>query len=370
MAGSRGTGRGFGAVAGVFIIPAAVLLLGWNEVRTVGTERALAEGAGAVREAPADRVDPALEGRLVHLSGPLTVPGRLADPDFPGVQAPAGAVQLRRAVQTYQLQERSSRGGSYSYDQTWSDQVIDSTGFRGRGAPQNPVPRHLAWRVVAPEARLGPYRLGETLLGALNGTEPLAVTEEAIRGAAGVRLFGNGAYVGPNPDVPTLGDQRIAWTAVRPETVSLIARQRGAGFVPYEAASGSSLSLISPGLLSAEEMLAQAGEANTALAWATRFMGTGLLFLAFFLILRGMDPARGWPARLAAVAGPGPARGAAVLAVMVPPAVILAAWLAMRPLVGAGVVVVAVLAGWWARRKAGAKDPPGPPSPSSRLPRN
>lgn len=347
------SGRALGAVAGVFLLPCATLLLGWNEVRASDEERALAKGASAVQEASADRVDPALEGELVHVAGPLRVPEVLADPDFPGVRGPPGAVRLRRSVQTYQWQERTGRG-AVSYAMVWSEQAIDSTHFRQPGGPQNPPPRYQARSLAVPEAWLGPYRLSERMLDGLPSGQAVVPAAEVGRGARDLRPYGGGLYAGANPDAPAVGDQRITWETVRAEAVSVVALQRGAGFAPYRTRSGSEVNLIAPGLLSAEEMIDRAEEANAAATWALRALGTGLLFLSILLLLRSPAASVNGPSLLGRIVGAGPAQGAALLTVIGAPAIIAVTWLAMRPVVGASALAIGAVTTWWAvrRRKA------------------
>ena len=58
-------------LVGFILLIACVFLLFWNEGRSVKTYRALVEGAGLVVSVGNDNVDPANEGKLVHISGPV-----------------------------------------------------------------------------------------------------------------------------------------------------------------------------------------------------------------------------------------------------------------------------------------------------------
>src|SRR5262245_51901613 len=114
-------------------------LLFWNEGRAVRTAKSLEEGAVAVVSVPADSVDPARDGKLVHLSGEATAGSAVMDPDF-GVSAPV--LKLLRSVEMYQWQEekkseqRKKLGGgtetvtTYTYKKTWSDDRVDSSSFK------------------------------------------------------------------------------------------------------------------------------------------------------------------------------------------------------------------------------------------------
>src|ERR1700676_5035950 len=69
--GSRFGGSLVAALIGLVLVPAAVVLLYWNEGRAVDAIRALNRGAAAIVEVNAAAVDPAMDGKLVHVSGML-----------------------------------------------------------------------------------------------------------------------------------------------------------------------------------------------------------------------------------------------------------------------------------------------------------
>ena len=72
---------------GLILFIAAFPVLFWNEGRAVKTARSLKEGAGAVVSVPADAVNAANEGKLVHVSGAVATEAPVAD-DL-GVEAPS-----------------------------------------------------------------------------------------------------------------------------------------------------------------------------------------------------------------------------------------------------------------------------------------
>ena len=60
-----------GVLFGLVLIVGSCVFLFWNEGRAVQTQRSLTEGASLVVNADAARVDPANDGKLVHVSGDL-----------------------------------------------------------------------------------------------------------------------------------------------------------------------------------------------------------------------------------------------------------------------------------------------------------
>ena len=138
-------------VIGFILLIACIWLLFWNEGRSVKTYRALVEGAGLVVSVDNGSVDPANDGKLVHISGPVKPVG-VPEDDMLGVSA-EGAAGLERIVEMYQWVEtsksetRKQLGGSeetvttYSYRKEWNRREISSGSFRqsGHDNPQKPI---------------------------------------------------------------------------------------------------------------------------------------------------------------------------------------------------------------------------------------
>ena len=137
-----------GVGIGILLIAGMVFLLFWNEGRAVQTAKSLAEGASAVVSVAADAADPANEGKLVHVSGPVTATAVPQDADF-GVAIES--VRLVRKVEMYQWIETSKSetktkvgGGeetvtTYSYSKGWSDDAKDFGVVQAAGRPLQPA---------------------------------------------------------------------------------------------------------------------------------------------------------------------------------------------------------------------------------------
>jgi Transmembrane protein 43 len=349
---SRIGGAFTGLLVGLILIPGACWLLFWNEGRAVHTARALSEGGGSVVSVAADRPDAAREGRLVHVTGPLASTATLSDGDT-GVTV-QGAVALRRQVEMYQWRESSSSstttnlGGSqttqttYSYNRVWSDTAIDSGRFRQSGGHANPAMPIAGRSIVAPEARLGGFRLAEPQLRLLPANEALPVDGATLRPVAGRRTqaSGQGIYVGGDPSSPSIGDLRITYQVARPASASVIARQVGDGFAPYATSNGETLQLVSAGTKTAAEMIQQAEEENAVLGWILRAVGVVLVFVGFALIFQPIRVLADVVPIFGTIVGFGTGLLAGVLTLIVAPVVIAVAWFAYRPILAAIVLAV------------------------------
>ena len=178
-----------GAIKGVFVglllIPIAIGLLFWNEGRTVKREKDLAEGRGGVVEAKADKVDSAMNGKLVHVAGRATTDEVLTDSEF-GVEV--NAIKLRREVEMYQWQEKSETktekklGGkkekttTYTYSKGWSSSPQKTSSFKKPEGHQNPdswLYENQNW--TASKVTLGAYTLSSSQISGIGGETTLEV---------------------------------------------------------------------------------------------------------------------------------------------------------------------------------------------------
>ena len=147
-----------GVLIGFALVAGACAFLFWNEGRAVQTQKSLTEGAGLVVDVDPARIDPANDGKLIHVSGELKAATPLTDAEF-GVTA--AGIRLARDVEMYQWKEekktetKKNLGGSeetvttYSYVQAWSDSRIDSSDFKEPSGHTNPQMRYRGTTIVA-----------------------------------------------------------------------------------------------------------------------------------------------------------------------------------------------------------------------------
>src|SRR5674476_1086751 len=146
---------------GLVLLVGSSVLLFWNEGRAVQTERSLAEGRGLVVTVEPARVDPANEGKLVHVNGEVKAVAPLRDPEF---RVAVTALRLIRTVEMYQWKEEkhtdrhTTLGGSedstttYTYHLTRNGSRIDSSHFRRPDGNDNPQMRYTRTTYTARDA--------------------------------------------------------------------------------------------------------------------------------------------------------------------------------------------------------------------------
>jgi hypothetical protein len=93
-----------------------------------------------------------------------------------------------------------------------------------------------------------------------------------------VHVSGGTVYLGQSPAQPSIGDVRVTFQRTKPDNVvSLIAKLNGDTFEPFIAQNGRTVSMLSMGTHSAENMFASAHASNTMMTWMLRFVGIALV---------------------------------------------------------------------------------------------
>lgn len=368
-----------GVLFGLIALLVSVILLFWNEGRAIHTAQGLAEGSGIVRSVAAATVDPTNNGRLVHVTGELTVAGPVADPDF-GQRA--NGVRLVRKVEMYQWKEeaqsesRTRLGGSeertttYRYERGWSDKPIDSNRFKEPRGHTNPLMPYQTRDIVAAGARLGAFAVPEHLLEGFGTPRPLAATETQanalqIRVSKPVRVLDGVLYVGRDPQQPGIGDMRVSFAEVPLQRASVVAMQSGGSFAPFLTKAGTQVELIAAGEVPAAAMFQEAEQENVTFTWILRAAGAFIMLVGFAMILRPLAVAGDVIPLLGSLLSAGTGIVALLCTVAIAPLVIAFAWLWYRPLIAIGVLVIGGLAtvgiARLARGRASAARPLSPP---------
>jgi len=345
-----------GAFVGLIMVVLAVILLFWNEGRAVKRAKDLKEGSGSVVSVSSDTVDPAMEGKLIHLTGETKTPRLLEDPEF-GIAATA--IKLIREVEMYQWVqieksgEKTSVGGTtettttYTYQKEWKDSPVDSSKFKVTSGYENP--REMKYRsttLMAEGVTMGVFDLPAFLVSQIGGAIPLSVEsldKAASDVRASARLHEGGVYLGGNPGAPAVGDMRASFLSVPTGPVSVVAQQAGKSFVSFTTATGGALDLLENGIVSADEMFSMAHERNKFLTLAIRVGGFFLLAMGFGMIFRPIAVLASTLPFLGRLVGTGTTIIAFLLAGILWTMTVAVAWIFYRPLLGIAILAVTVL---------------------------
>ena len=359
--------KGIGGGLLLFLI--AFPLLFWNEGRAVKRAKALETGAGAVVSVQADKVDPANEGKLVHVTAKADTKDVLTDPLF---KISSTAIRLERRVEMYQWKQNESSktekqlgGGTkkttvYTYEKVWSDKPVNSAYFKEAGH-ENPGFPFESEKLRANHVTLGDFLLNDSLVDRLGDSRKLPVPAD-YKLPATLSGKSDAAYVhvsrkssAPSQvsqeqpadnagdaaqTEPAIGDLRISWYAVVPHEVSIVARQTGKTFSAYPVGSESIL-LIADSVQSAEAMFQSAQSANSAMTWFLRIAGLVMMYVGLSCVLRPLSVLMDVIPFLGDLIGAGISLISFLIALPCTLVTIAVAWIYYRPLLGIGLLVVA-----------------------------
>jgi hypothetical protein len=349
-----------GVLAGIVLFLVSFPVLFLNEGRAVTTAKSLDEGAAAVQSITDTPIEPAHDGKLVHATGLATTSETLTDPQF-GVAA--NAIRLERVVEMYQYKQnehtetRKKFGGgeervtTYTYEKVWSKERIDSSKFKQAGHDNPAAMPYQSSSEGARTVTLGAFDLPAGLVSQIQKTEPVPFTTELQaklpsepqvqrRVEDGVFFQGKGTRAQPE-----VGDVRVTFQAVKPQTVSIIAQQTGKTFRPYQTKAGRALEMLSSGSVSAEQMFAQAQAANTTLTWVLRLVGFVLMAAGIGLVFRPLVVLADVVPFIGNILSFGVGIFAAFVALPLSLTTIAIGWIVYRPLLGVVLLVVAAAIG-------------------------
>ena len=371
-----------GIIFGLILFVVAFPLLFWNEGRAVKTYKSLKEGSGIVVSVPADRVEPANQNKLVHVTGKAITEATLNDSVF-GVSA--NALKLRREVEMYQWDEESHSttekklgGGTetrttYSYKKIWASHPISSSSFKKSGYNNPGSMPYSDAEELANNVTLGAFTLPQSLVHKINNTQSLPIGNdvslpEEMAGHRAQRHDG-GFYLGDNPSSPQIGDVRIKFEIVPMQEISVVAQQTGNSFTAYQTEAGGTIELLQTGNKTAAAMFEKAQSDNKILTWILRAVGFFLMFAGLSMIFKVLSVLADVLPFLGNIVGAGTGFISFLIAGVLSLITIAIAWITFRPLLGgillAGAIGLVVLV----KVKMGKAKPqvamPPPPPPQS-----
>ncbi len=377
-----------GILAGFFLLVATFPLLFWNEGRAVHRARVLEAGRGSVVSLEEPVVDPANQGRLVHLTGELRSNETVRDPQI-GLEV--DGVRLERNVEMYQWQEHDrqrtekSASGSertvteYSYERVWSSRAIDSSRFREAGHYNPPMTLENA-TFDAVNVTVGDFRLSPALVSQVGGFQEIpALPQVAERANVGrpVHVAGTAYYAGRNPNVPEIGDMRVTFRfAPAGQQVSILGQQVGDTFSTWRNEGNTLEPVLRAGGEGVDAMFDSLETENESMTWAFRVLGFALMFGALMLMLKPMVVVAENVPLLGPVLKGGAWLVSGVLGFGFTLVTIAIGWISYRPLVGVPLLLAAIgTMGAFLYLKHGrgkpapvAAPPAAPPPPSGPAP--
>ena len=356
-----------GVVTGIVLIVLGTWLLWWNEERTFKTAGAIGEAELVTQEVnDISKLDPALEGKVIHATGHAETKDILRD-DLFGVSI--HAIRLERDVEYYQWKEESRKetrkklgGGeetvtTYTYSQKWTPEPVDSsqfkdTDYRGRNTTIATIEDLDSW---APNVTFGAYNLPDFLKHSIGGVQPMTIQSVDVKSLSGIVRVGNlesindlitvsgsTVYIGRNPSSPRIGDVRVTFRQTPEADISVIAQVIRNTFEQYRASNGYSFSRLSMGIVGMQNMFEGARSDNNILAWVLRVVGIVCVFLGLRMVFGPLSVIADVIPILGTIVGAGAGIVSFLIALAWSLIVIAIAWLRFRPLLAGGLIALAL----------------------------
>lgn len=365
-----------GTVVGVGLFFLSLYILFTNEGRALQTASSLDEGlAQVVSLGPFSSLDLQNNNHLVHLSAQLQTSQPLHDPNYRVV---VQAVKLKRQVEMYQWVEyqeskdyqengETKTETTYTYNTEWKSELINSRNFDEEIGHQNPSAMAVeSVTVVAPEVRVGPFILSKGLVEQINNFQTLSLRDfAAFNLDPFLSIDDDYFYHTQHPRRPEVGDVRVRFSFAGlsgetsqlgpPQTVSIVAMQRGEQLMPFRTKSGDTLEILYLEELSAEEVFAKEQQYNSMKTWGLRAAGWALMFLSIQLTMRIIYTLVDWVPVLRELVSVGLKVFALCISCSLSLLTIGVGWLFYRPLVAAALGALALLPVFLARSGLPAK---------------
>ena len=382
-----------GVLIGFALFIAGFPILFLNEGRAVDTAKRLKEGAGAVVDVPADKIDAENEGKLVHVSGKADTQEVLSDDVF-GVSATA--LRLLRTVEVYQTVEhsettREKRGDktvektTYTYSNEWCTKPVDSSQYHEAAKRTANPPAAMPYGDVdkiAQNVTLGAFTLSEAHVKRMGEKKPFAfpadfkapasvpgaqyqngiiyvpynaaaaavapaatnvaaaatnVATAVANAAASAIVGGHSVAMAPEP-----GDVRVTFRVVLPHDVTVVERQDGNTLSPWPASDGETLSFVRDGRVPAAKIFADAQSMNSKITWLLRLVGLLVMYFGLKKVLGPIDTLVDAIPILNGIVAMGTSLAAGLVSAACALLTIGVAWVFYRPWLGIPLIAVGV----------------------------
>ncbi|KAL5479125.1 hypothetical protein EMCRGX_G022607 [Ephydatia muelleri] len=255
-----------GILVGLVVVIGGCTLLFWNEL--------LVETRSICHELDdIGHVVESLNGKLVSVSGPLTVPEPVIDPQF-------------GETRTREFKERDGtirKETEYSYTNAWKSDLVSSAQFddlRHTNPREFPVK---AETFSAHIVRLGAFLLSQDVLQKITNWRSVVLTTPTQ--PSDYKLYNNMFYLG-DPLKPKVGDVRVSFDYAGSGDVSVVGGQRSGAVLGHFPIKGESFLAVYVERLTMEEVFAKEHAHNSNITWILRAVGWFVLFIGFNMMTR------------------------------------------------------------------------------------
>jgi len=352
-----------GIFVGILFLIGSIILLWWNEGRSVEQATALKEMNEKIITLPDTKYDVASDGKAVLVQGLVKPLSEVIDPEF---GARTDGLVLRRTVQMYQWKEHTSSqsedklgGGTetvttYEYVKEWSSMQINSSSFKHPSGHQNPMMNYKS-QTYTTDAQLGDFHLDRSMVSYIGASQGYGGLSELPEQNGAVKNYKSFLYIGEFPNTPKVGDVKITYSYAPSAVYTYAAKEQGKSLAPYVTDNGKSFVFVRSGKIAAQTIFKEELDANATLTWILRVTGLSLMFVAFSMMMGIIATFAKVIPMLGSLVGGVTGIIAGVLTLILGSLIIALAWFSSRPImslviIGVG-VGIAVFLGKFGKKK-------------------
>lgn len=276
-----------GPLTGIVMIVIGIILLWNNEGNNVKNIKTIEEARGVLVNVSSDKVDSANEGKLVSTNGKIEITDEyLIDSTF-NVQSPKTA-KLVRVVEMYQWVEtkKEDEDGyeTFSYKLEWKEDLEDSSRFNDTSKINPSTMPYEKEEFYANTVTLGAFTLSSAQKELLD-TGAMVSLGETVSLPNGYYKVNNYIASVENLANAKVGDVRISFRYNTDKEISVLAKQSGSSFLPYESKQGKKMFEVRKGIMTGEDIIDAVEEENNILKWVLRILGVALNMIGFAALL-------------------------------------------------------------------------------------
>jgi len=339
-----------GIFIGLILLIVSIVLLWWNEGRSVEQATALKEMQEKIITLPDTSYNAKYDNKAVLIHGAVKPLHEVVDPEF-GVKT--DGLVLRKNVEMYQWKEHEESksqdklgGGTetvttYTYSKGWSPHEINSMTFKYPQGHQNPVLTHKGGS-YSTDGQLGDFHLDKNIINSIRTSEQypgLAQMPDYIGDAKNYKSF---LYIGIDPNMPQIGDIKITYTYAPAGEYTFAAKQSGKSLMYYTTDNGKEFLFVRSGKVSAQSIFKEELEANAFLTWILRGTGLLLMFIAFSMMMGLLATLAKVIPMLGSLVGGVTSIIAGTLTLVLGSLIIALAWFSSRPMMSLIIIAVGV----------------------------
>ena len=274
-----------GFLGGLILILIGIMILSFNEGRTVKTQSAINEALKSYSDVTSETIDSKNEGKLIATTGKidLSESSELKDGKF-GISVKAA--KLQRYVEMYQWQEScetdENDNKNCTYEKVWSDKLINSSEFSKSGYTNPTSFKYESDNYLATNVKVGAYELPERLLDNLSYNKELKnenLTDLYKVEVENFKINDNYITNAANTEDYQIGDLRISYKYASDGEVSLLGIQKGNTLTAFTGKKGKSIFTIKRGSYTGRELLVSMTNQNKNAKWFLRILGTVIVML-------------------------------------------------------------------------------------------